>query len=246
MTSRRRWCPITAARYQASRNYPWKMRVDERARQQGVPRRARRQLVQLLPAAFPPTNTASPATSCPGRIDTATNQRTGYHDSYQDQKRYKPQVYVSLSYFKDGWAGSHDFKFGYDWKRDQIKFGRPQPGGNIFYRDLNSAVNELELYNSPNEPINEVLYNAFYLNDTWKVNNRLTLNLGIRFEHYVDRYPEQSFTPEGHAMLANWPATINPVERARYFGRDGAACRWRRRMWRAPSTSRRVPASPTT
>ncbi len=84
----------------------------------------------------------------------------GYHDSYQDQKRYKPQVYVSLSYFKDGWAGSHDFKFGYDWKREQIKFGRAQPGGNIFYRDLNGAVNELELYNSPNEPINEVLYNA--------------------------------------------------------------------------------------
>ena len=31
--------------------------------------------------------------------------------------------------------GSHDFKVGYDWKREQIKFFRDQPGGNIFYRD---------------------------------------------------------------------------------------------------------------
>ena len=55
----------------------------------------RRQLVQLLPAATRPTTTASRATSCPAASTPATNQRTGYHDSYQDQKRYKPQVYVS-------------------------------------------------------------------------------------------------------------------------------------------------------
>jgi hypothetical protein len=152
----------------------------------------------------------------PGRIDTATNQRTGYHDSYQDQKRYKPQVYVSLAYFKDGWAGSHDFKFGYDWKRDRRYFTKPQPG-NIFYRDLNSAVNELELYNSPTTSQNDVVYHAGHIGDTWKVSDRLTLNLGVRFERYVDEFPEQSVVPGGHAALANWPADFNPTERARYM-----------------------------
>ena len=43
--------PLSAAYYQSSRNYPWKVEVDPRARQPRVPRRARRQLVQLLPAA---------------------------------------------------------------------------------------------------------------------------------------------------------------------------------------------------
>ena len=42
--------PISAARYQASRNYPWKCGVDERARQPRLPRRAGGQLVQFLPA----------------------------------------------------------------------------------------------------------------------------------------------------------------------------------------------------
>ena len=207
--------PITAGRYQSSRNYPWKAEWTSVL--------GSRAFLDVLAGNwynfFPlrPTDDYGFASDVPpGRIDTGTNQRTGYHDSYQDQKRYKPQVYVALSYFRDGWMGSHDFKVGYDWKREQIKFFRDQPGGNIFYRDLSSAVNELELYNSPNEPINEVQYNAGFISDTWKFNDRLTFNLGVRMEHYVDRYPDQSFTPAGHAALANWPSDLNPTERARY------------------------------
>jgi hypothetical protein len=208
--------PIEAARYQASRNYPWKWEWTSVL--------SSRMFLDVIAGNwynfFPlrPTDEKGFADDVvSGRLDTGTQQRTGYHDSYQDQKRFKPQVYVAMSYFKDGWKGSHDFKFGYDWKREQIKFFRDQPGGNIFYRDLNGSVNELELYNAPNEPINEVLYNAGHVGDTWKFNDRLTLNLGARFEGYVDRYPEQSFTPGGVTALNNWPETLNPTERARYM-----------------------------
>ncbi len=207
--------PVSAARYQSSRNYPWKW--------QWTSVLSSRLFLDVLAGNwynfFPlrPTDDFGFTSNVgPGRIDTTTNQRSGYHDAYQDQKRFKPQVYISASYYQDGWMGTHDFKFGYDWKRDQIKFFRDQPGGNIFYRDLNGAPNELELYNAPNEPINEVVYNAGFVSDTWKVTNRLTFNLGVRFERYVDRYPEQSFTPGGVAVLANWPAGLNPTERARY------------------------------
>ncbi len=200
--------PISAARYQASRNYPWKFEWTSVL--------SDRLFLDVIGGNwynfFPldPTDQYGFASNVvPGRIDTATNQRTGYNDAYQDQKRYKPQVYVAMNYFKDGWKGSHDFKFGYDWKRDRRLFGRAQPG-NIFYRDLNSAVNELELYNSPNTSQNDVVYNAAYLSDTWKVTNRMTINAGVRYEHYVDSFPEQSFTPDGHSMLANWPADDQP------------------------------------
>jgi len=207
--------PVSAARYQASRNYPfkgeWTSVLGDRA------------FLDVLVGNwynfFPlePTDEYGFASDVvPGRIDTGTNQRTGYHDSYQDQKRYKPQVYVALSYFKDGWKGSHDFKFGYDWKRDRRFFTRPQPGGDIFYRDLNGNVNELELYNSPTTSQNDVVYNAGHISDTWKLTSRLTLNLGLRMEYYVDEFPQQSLQPNGHAALANWPADVNPAERARY------------------------------
>jgi hypothetical protein len=207
--------PVSAARYQSSRNYPWKW--------QWTSVLGSRAFLDVLAGNwynfFPlePTDQYGFTSNVgPGRIDTATNQRTGYHDTYQDQKRYKPQVYVALSYFKDGWAGSHDFKGGYDWKRDRRFYMRPQPF-DLFYRDLNGRVNELELYNSPNNPQNDVVYNAGHISDTWKVNDRLTLNLGLRFEQYVDEFPDQSFTPNGHPVLMNWPAGLNPTERARYM-----------------------------
>ena len=230
--------PISAARYQASRNYPWKMEWTSVL--------GSRAFLDVLGGNwynfFPldPTDQYGFVSNVePGRIDTATSQRSGYHDAYQDQKRYKPQVYVALSYFKDGLAGSHDFKVGYDWKRDRRLFGRAQPG-NIHYRDLNGAVNELELYNSPNTSQNDVVYNAVHLSDTWKVSNRLTMNLGVRYEHYVDSFPEQSFTPEGHAVLANWPATVNPAERARYQALMAPVTVAAREVSRAQSVSPRI------
>jgi hypothetical protein len=207
--------PVSAARYQSSRNYPWKGEWTSVLGSQAFLDVLAGNWYNFFP--LEPTDRYGFASDVePGRIDTATNQRSGYHDSYQDQKRYKPQVYVSLAYFKDGWAGSHDFKFGYDWKRDRRYFTKPQPG-NIFYRDLNGAVNELELYNSPTTSQNDVVYHAGHIADTWKASDRLTLNLGVRFERYVDGFPEQSVAPEGIPALAAWPADLNPAERDRYM-----------------------------
>lgn len=208
--------PESAARYQASRNYPWKWEWTSVIGGKAFLDVIAGNWYNFFP--LRPTDEVGLASNVvPGRIDTQSNQRTGYHDSYQDQKRFKPQVYVSLAYFKDGWFGSHDMKIGYDWKRDRRFFFRDQPGGNIFYRDLAGAVNELELYNAPNTSQNDVVYNAGHFSDTWKMTDRLTVNIGLRFEKYVDEYPDQSFTPGGHTMLANWPADLNPAERARYM-----------------------------
>jgi outer membrane receptor protein involved in Fe transport len=207
--------PISAARYQASRNYPFKAEWTSVLGSRAFLDVIAGNWYNFFP--LEPTDQHGFVSDVvPGRIDTGTNQRTGYNDAYQDQKRYKPQFYASLSYFKDGWKGSHDFKVGYDWKRDRRFFTKPQPG-NIFYRDLNGNVNDVDLYNSTTTSQNDVVYNAGYISDTWKMNDRLTLNLGIRFEHYVDGFPEQSMTPGGHPALANWPADLNPAERARYM-----------------------------
>ena len=39
--------------------------------------------------------------------------------------------------------------------------------------------------------MNDVTYNAGWINDTWKLSDRLTLNLGLRFETYKDGWGEQ-------------------------------------------------------
>ncbi|HUE88146.1 MAG TPA: hypothetical protein VMO26_18895, partial [Vicinamibacterales bacterium] len=197
--------PISAAWYQASRNYPWKF--------QWTSVLSNRAFLDVLAGNWYNFFPLRPTRDFdlydgpwePGRVDLATNvnYERGGANHYQDQKRFKPQFYVAMSYFKDGWHGSHDFKFGYDWKRDRRNRFLDQPF-DIFYRDRNGLPNELELYNTPTSPINDVVNNSFWVNDTWKATNRLTLNLGARFEAYRDGWPEQQFQPNGHPQLANW------------------------------------------
>ncbi len=146
----------------------------------------------------------------PGRINLRDNQILdgGANNGYQDQKRWKPQGYVSLSYFKDGWMGSHDFKVGYDLKRDRRSLFRDQPF-DIFYRDNGTnanplALSQVDIYNTSVTGINDVVNQAVWINDTWKLTNRLTATLGLRYEHYLDRWPEQQFSPNGIPALAGW------------------------------------------
>ena len=210
--------PLSAARYQASKNYPSKIEWTSVLNS--------RMFLDVLYGDwgnfFPLRPTIEQDIYSgpwgPGRQDTGTTQRFdgGAHDSYQDQKRYKPQFYVSLSYFKQGWKGNHDFKFGFDKKQDKRNFIQDQPFDH-FYRDLNGNVNQVDIYNTPVSPINTVNYTAGWFSDTWRFSDRLTINYGGRLEYYTDGWPDQTVAPNGVPALANWPETLNPTERARYF-----------------------------
>jgi hypothetical protein len=198
--------PLSAALYQASRNYPWKF--------QWTSVLGNRAFLDVLAGNWYNFFPLRPTRDFglydgpwgPGRedVDAGIFFDGGANDSYQDQKRYKPQFYATMSYFKDGWGGSHDFKFGYDWKRDRRNLFNDQPFDIFYYDSEGFRPNELELYNTPTSPVNDVVYHSFWLNDTWKATNRLTLNLGFRFEAYRDGWPDQQFQPNGHPQLANW------------------------------------------
>ncbi len=210
--------PLSAAQYQSSRNYPMKVEWTSVL--------GNRAFLDILAGEWYNFFPLRPTRDFdlydgpwgPGRQDTATSIffDGGGNSSYQDQKRYKPQFYASMNYFQDGWMGSHDFKVGYDWKRDRRNLFNDQPF-DIFYRDNAGALSQVDIYNTPTSPINDVEYNSVWVGDTWKLNQRLTVNLGLRFEAYRDGWPEQQFTPNGLPQLANWPVDVNPAERARYL-----------------------------
>ncbi|HYB94573.1 MAG TPA: carboxypeptidase regulatory-like domain-containing protein [Vicinamibacterales bacterium] len=197
--------PLSAAYYQSSRNYPfkgeWTSVLGSRA------------FLDVLAGNWYNFFPLRPVRDfglydgpwTPPRQDTATSQwsPTGGNNGYQDQKRYKPQFYTTLSYFKDGWKGSHDLRFGFDWKRDRRIFFRDQPF-DIWYRDNNGALSQVDIYNSPTSPTNDVVYTSGWISDTWKLTNRLTLNVGARIENYKDQWPDQQVTPNGIPALAGW------------------------------------------
>jgi hypothetical protein len=196
--------PVSAAYYQGSRNYPMKLEWTSIL--------SDRLFLSVLGAQwynfFPlrPTyegGIGDRAGLQPGRMDLDTQGffDGGANNYYQDRKRYKPQFAATLSYFKDGWKGSHDLKLGVEWKRDRRMEGNDQPF-DIFYRDRAGVPVEVDLYNTPVVGITDVNNQSLYLRDDWKLTNRLTLNLGLRIEHYVDGWPEQEQTPNGIPVLA--------------------------------------------
>ena len=209
--------PLSAAYYQSSRNYPWKV--------EGTSVMGSRAFLDVLYGNWYNFFPLRPVRDfglydgpwTPPRQDTATSvwSNTGGNNGYQDQKRYKPQFYTTLSYFKDGWKGSHDLRTGFDWKRDRRSLFNDQPF-DIWYRDNNGALAQVDLYNSSVTGINDVVYTAGWINDTWKVSNRLTLNLGVRVENYKDQWPDQSLAPNGIPALAGCdrPALTSRVRRA--------------------------------
>ncbi len=116
--------PLSAAYYQSSRNYPWKV--------EGTSVLGSRAFLDVLYGNWYNFFPLRPVRDfglydgpwTPPRQDTATLvwSNTGGNNGYQDQKRYKPQFYTTLSYFKDGWKGSHDLTL-----RLRLEARSPQP-----------------------------------------------------------------------------------------------------------------------
>jgi outer membrane receptor protein involved in Fe transport len=197
--------PLSASYYQSSRNYPMKIEWTSVL--------GSRAFLDVLVGQWYNFFPLRPQTEVgnwpieqfvPGRIELTTGQYFdgGANDYYQDQKRFKPQFHASLAYYREGWRGTHDFKFGFEARRDRRKLFNDQPF-DIFYRDRNGLPSEVDLYNTPVEGINDVNVRSAYAQDTWKVSPRLTLNLGVRVDRYVDGWPEQSHRPNGIPALAN-------------------------------------------
>ena len=109
------------------------------------------------------------------------------------QNRRRNQVLASVSYFKDGLAGSHDFKFGGEVFHETFfeEFCPTSYGNQTISYKRNSVPRKSSC--SIQAPIEATLMTySFYANDTWRVNNRLTLTPGLRFDRFANSLPEQS------------------------------------------------------
>jgi len=197
--------PLSAAYFQSSRNYPGKVEWTSVLSSNLFLDVQASQWYNFFPLRPTLQSGAFAGPYVPGRVEISTTNRFagGPNTGYQDQKRFKPQFAASLSYFKKGWRGDHSFKFGGEGRREKRKFFADQPFDIVYYDTvLNVTPRELELYNTPNEGINQTNNVSLYVNDTWRFTDRLTLNLGLRYDYYKDGWPEQKVSPNGIPALA--------------------------------------------
>ncbi len=169
----------------------------------------------MQPTLRGPTQTRSSSVSGvpPGRLELTTGQYSNAFHAYQINTNRRPQLTGSMSYFRDGWLGSHSIKAGFQAFRDSLETERFQPG-DLFYYDSGGVPVEVEIYNTPNTVTNRDKALALYTQDTWSLMPRLSLNLGLRFDHYALGWPEQSSVPAqaqffspmktGDATLVRW------------------------------------------
>ena len=123
--------------------------------------------------------------------DLGTNAVSGKARSRQ-LNILRNQVLGSISYFKSGWLGTHNFKFGGEWFRET---STPQEFAGS-YNDVvhilrNGLPLEVYLLESPVKSENGLYTTGTYVQDSWRISDRITLNLGVRFDHYRNFLPAQ-------------------------------------------------------
>ncbi|MGE3274817.1 MAG: carboxypeptidase regulatory-like domain-containing protein [Vicinamibacterales bacterium] len=150
-----------------------------------------------------PMEPAVPFETNPPREDTGTGIQTGAGWLAGDNggpfsfERSKPQVTITASYFLPEKAGSHDFKFGFEYLDDQSRFANNGSSGQILYRDLNGAVDQIRVTDlgtfssfgdSWTGPDDRNKRYSLFLQDRWSLNNRVSLTLGVRMDRQQPYY----------------------------------------------------------
>jgi outer membrane receptor protein involved in Fe transport len=135
-------------------------------------------------------------------LDTANGTGPSYEDlnssavsgkaRSRDYKIKRNQVLGSLSYLKSDMLGTHNFKLGGEYFHETQTASRYAGSYNDTLMVLRSGVPSEVLLFEPSKSENGLHVIGTYIQDTWKVNNRLSLNLGFRFDYYRNFLPEQT------------------------------------------------------
>jgi Carboxypeptidase regulatory-like domain len=124
--------------------------------------------------------------------DLATGEITGGGRHWLNKRR-RNQYTGAVSYFKDNFAGgSHNFKFGGEYldESGNVLWEQGYTDSVVHYLQ-NGVPNSVRLYISGTSSQNALATTSLFVTDTWTI-DRLTLNVGARFDRYRVWLPEQS------------------------------------------------------
>jgi hypothetical protein len=140
--------------------------------------------------------------NAPAFEDLSTNVVSGGNQDGWWTNRRRNQVFGTLSVFKDGWAGSHNFKIGGELFNESTEYKRGDGGvgnvpGDVLHVLRNGLPAEVLLFQSPVDSLDGLRTVGLYITDTWRASGKLTLSLGARFDRYRSFLPAQIGPPTG-------------------------------------------------
>jgi hypothetical protein len=135
----------------------------------------------------------------PSRLDLETGLATGSHPLHQVKPRDRYQTEASISFFPERlFLGRHELKSGAMVYLDRTTDGylNNLAGNYVLQTDRIGGVSgtptRIVFHNTPSFPDDSEDTYAFYLKNTWRLSNRLTANLGLRWERQHSYLPAQS------------------------------------------------------
>jgi hypothetical protein len=114
------------------------------------------------------------------------------------------QVNAAASYFRGGRFGRHQLKVGLQIQRRIAaeEWTQSYPG-DVLHITQNGIAHEVYLFQTPSRSESGEWWYAAYGGDSWQVDDRLALNLGVRFDRF------RVFLPQQHHAAGRF----NPVSR---------------------------------
>lgn len=124
----------------------------------------------------------------PGHYDTATGVYSVNSYSWYDGNVWKTQVAGKVSHYIENAAGSHDLRAGVQYVRGGSDYKQGYAGG-MFYYDYRGKYDELYVQDAYHR--DSVMRNiGVFIDDTWTVAKRVSLTLGLRYDHSVGTVPD--------------------------------------------------------
>jgi hypothetical protein len=146
-------------------------------------------------------------TVTPYHYDWGTGLVSGNYWYWGDWPSGSHQIRGTVSHFADDFLkGDHDFKCGVSFYHSWAEWKWGYPSGVLYYDywgyPYSAYFRNPEEYGGANNRI------SGFIDDSWTAGDRLTLNLGVRFDHTRGGYPEFNIldsagNPTGQTTAAN-------------------------------------------
>jgi hypothetical protein len=154
--------------------------------------------------------------------DTSNNNINGRNRNWARERR-RDQVLGTFSLFKN-WVGDHNFKIGGEifhetvtdifidgFEEDFMHVTQNCPYPLPAVVPANCTKLDVILF-EPGEAIGGLMTYGAFIHDVWRVNDKLTLNLGARLDYYRAFSPEQSHpTSRFNPTAQSFPAVDNHI-----------------------------------
>ena len=140
---------------------------------------------------------------------------------HEKQPNSRLQFDNIVSYSKPGWGGDHLFKGGVQYGR--LKYESQYDVQNGYYLVYNNGIaTSVQQFNTPTDSLNQDYILGFFGQDAWTVARKLTLNLGVRYDHNNGTLPAQSAGQRQFIGPQSFPEST-PISQNIFVWRAGAS-----------------------